>query len=96
MPKKFVVKATSGFAKSLDELPPRKALQIAGKLKTLKTVPLPTGKNRIKKLRGYNPPLYRLRVGDKRILYRISGGEVILLKIVDRKKLKKELKKYLL
>ncbi len=81
--------------KSLDELPPEKALEIAGKLKMLEIAPLPTGKTRIKKLKGFAPPLYRLRVGDKRVLYRISGKEVILLKVIDRRELEKELKKLL-
>lgn len=92
MLQKFVVKASNGFLKDLDELPPTISLAIIGKLKLLEEAPLPTGKNRIKKLKGYNPPLYRLRVGNKRILYRISGNEVVLLKAVDRKELDRELR----
>lgn len=55
MPQKFVVKASKDFLKSLDELSPAVSLAIMGKLKLLEEAPLPTGKNRIKKLKGYNP-----------------------------------------
>ncbi|MEE9258582.1 MAG: hypothetical protein V3U37_03475 [Nitrospinaceae bacterium] len=95
MPEKFAVKVSKSFLKSPDELPPEKALEIAGKLKILEIAPLPAGKTRIKKLKGFSPPLYRLRTGDKRVLYRISGKEVILLKVIDRRELERELKKLL-
>lgn len=95
MQKRFVVKASKNFLKDLSKLSPGVALEVAEKLKILEASPLPVGKNRIKKLKGYAPPLYRLRVRDKRALYRISGNEVALLKIVDRKELEKELKNLL-
>jgi len=93
--KKFVVRSSKVFFKDIDKLPPGIALEITEKLKILEASPLPVGKSRIKKLKGYAPPLYRLRVRDKRVLYRISGNEVVLLKIVDRKELEKELKNLL-
>jgi len=93
--KKFVVKASRSFLQSLDELPPETALKIAEKLKILEIAPLPLGKNRTKRLKGYKPPLYRLRAGDWRVLYRISGNEVALLKNVARKELERELKNLL-
>jgi len=92
LPPKFAVKVSKGFLKSLEELPPERALELAEKLKILETAPLPSGKARIKKLKGFTPPLYRLRVGKKRVLYRISGGQVVLLKMIDRKELDRELK----
>lgn len=95
MLKKFVVKAAKGFLKDLDELPADAAIEIAKKVKMLETAPLPSGKNRVKKLKGFVPPAYRLRVGDKRVIYRITGKEVLLLTIIDRKELKRELKKLL-
>jgi len=93
--KKFDVKLSKRFLKILDELPQDKAVKITGKIRMLESAPLPTGKNRIKKLKGFTPPLYRLRVGDFRVLYRITGKEVILLTAVDRKELERELKKLL-
>ena len=47
--------------------------------------PRPFGKSGIKKLTGYNPPLYRLRIGDYRAYYRILPGEVIVLAMTHRK-----------
>lgn len=95
MQKKFVVKASPIFLKELDELPPDAALEVAKTLKILEAAPLPIGKSRIKKLRGFTPPLYRLRVGSYRVLYRIEGNEVVVLRVIDRKELEKELKRYL-
>jgi mRNA-degrading endonuclease RelE of RelBE toxin-antitoxin system len=31
----------------------------------------------VKQLEGYDPPLFRLRIGDWRLIYRRSGGDVI-------------------
>lgn len=81
--------------KILEGLPNYTAIKITGKLTMLETAPLPAGKNRIKKLKGFTPPLYRLRVGDFRVLYRIMEKDVILLTAVDRKEMDKELKKLL-
>lgn len=81
--------------KILNDLPHDTAVKITGKLTMLETAPLPTGKNRIKKLTGFTPPLYRLRVGDFRVLYRITENKVIVLTAVDRKELERELRKLL-
>ena len=70
------------------------ALQLVKDIKTyLETSPLPFGKSRIKKLTGYNPPLYRLRSGDYRAYYRIFPGEVVILAITQKKDSEKILKK---
>ena len=59
----------------------------------LETRPIPIGKPRIKKLSGYDPPLYRLRSGDFRTYYRIASGEVIVLAVTRRKDSAKRLKR---
>lgn len=92
MPKKFAVKVSRDFLKELDELTPDAALAVAETLKILELAPLPAGKNRVKKLKGITPPLYRLRAGKWRILYRIIGDEIIVLRLVSRKELERELK----
>ena len=51
----------------------------------LETRPIPIGKSRIKKLSGFDPPLYRMRSGDFRAYYRICGGEVVILAVTRRK-----------
>lgn len=55
--------------------------------------PVPFGKSRIKKLAGYDPPLFRLRSGDFRAYYRILGDEVIVLAVTRRKDSGKRLKR---
>lgn len=59
----------------------------------LETRPIPISKPRIKKLSGYEPPLYRLRCGDFRAYYRIASGEVVVLAVARRKDSAKRLKR---
>jgi mRNA-degrading endonuclease RelE of RelBE toxin-antitoxin system len=59
----------------------------------LETRPIPFGKPRIKKLSGFEPPLYRLRSGDFRAYYRIRGDEVIVIAVTRRKDSDKRLKR---
>ena len=42
-------------------------------------------KTRIKRLTGFAPPLYRLRVGDNRIYYRIREQNVVVLAVLPKK-----------
>jgi mRNA interferase RelE/StbE len=48
----------------------------------LRHEPARTSRSRIKKLRGLRRPQYRLRVGDIRVFYDISGATVEILAIV--------------
>ncbi len=59
----------------------------------LEVRPIPFGKSRIKKLTGFDPPLYRMRSGDFRAYYRICEGEVVVLAVVNRKDSDKRLKR---
>jgi len=61
-------------------------------LKTLESAPFPSG-NYIKRLRGFKPPVYRLRSGDFRVLYHIHGNTVTILRAIDRKLLERVLKR---
>ena len=62
-------------------------------LSYLEIRPIPIGKSRIKKLAGFNPPLFRLRSGDFRAYYMISGDEVVILAVTRRKDSEKRLKR---
>ncbi|MGH7252488.1 MAG: type II toxin-antitoxin system RelE family toxin, partial [Nitrospiraceae bacterium] len=42
-------------------------------------------KTRIKRLTGLTPPLYRLRVGDYRVYYRIRERQVVILAVLHKK-----------
>jgi len=59
----------------------------------LETRPIPIGKSRIKKLSGFEPPLYRLRSGDFRAYYRIRGDEVVVIAVMRRKDSDKRLRR---
>lgn len=59
----------------------------------LETRPVPIGKSRIKKLTGFDPPLYRMRSGNFRAYYRISAGEVAILAVMNRKDSDKRLRR---
>lgn len=59
----------------------------------LETRPIPIGKPRIKKLTGFEPPLYRMRSGDFRAYYRICEREVVVLAVTNRKDSDKRLKR---
>jgi mRNA-degrading endonuclease RelE of RelBE toxin-antitoxin system len=59
----------------------------------LEVRPIPIGKPRIKKLAGFDPPLFRLRSGDFRAYYSIRGDEVVVLAVTRRKDSDKRLKR---
>jgi mRNA interferase RelE/StbE len=82
----YTLQLTRAAHRDLKQLPVRIQKQISEDLKTLPSDPFPQG-NRIKKLKGFGVPLFRLRSGDFRVLYRIDGKEIILLRIIDRKML---------
>ena len=66
--------------------------QIQRDLKTLQTSPLPSG-TQIKRLKGFRPPIYRLRSGDFLVLYRIREDKVTVLRVIDRKLLERVIKR---
>ncbi len=93
-PKKFKVIFSPSAQREIEALEADAAIQLAKDIKTyLETSPLPFGKSRIKKMTGYNPPLYRLRSGYFRAYYRIYPHEVAILAITHKKDSEKLLKK---
>jgi len=93
--KRFKVIFSPSAQKEIESLETDDAIQLAKDIKSyLENSPLPFGKKRIKKLTGFEPPLYRLRSGDFRAYYRIISGEVIILAITRKKDSDKALKKY--
>lgn len=92
--KRFEVIFSPSAQRELERLEVDIALQITKSMKTyLETSPLPFGKTRIKKLTGFDPPLYRLRSGDFRVYYRILSRKIIILSITHKKDSEKVLKK---
>lgn len=92
--KRFNVIFSPSSQREIERLEADDAIQLARDIKTyLETSPLPFGKSRIKKMTGYNPPLYRLRSGDFRAYYRIISEDVVVLAITHKKDSEKILKK---
>ena len=52
--------------------------------KHLRNEPMKVSKSRIKRLQGVSRPQYRLRVGDFRVFYDVSGTEVQVLAIIPK------------
>ncbi|MCL4468160.1 MAG: type II toxin-antitoxin system RelE/ParE family toxin [Deltaproteobacteria bacterium] len=88
----FNVQATRSAIDDLQGIPNRFREQIITSIKPLYTTPLLSG-TWIKKLKGFKPPLYRLRSRDYRILYRIEGRNIIIMRVIDRKELEKIIKR---
>ena len=64
--------------RTIDQQP---ALQV---LKTLARF-LKSGEGDIKQLRGYEPPLFRLRAQDYRVFFRDKDDTITIARILDRK-----------
>ena len=89
---RFQVVLTEHAIADLEEIPQQLREQIQRDLKTLQTNPLPSG-TQIKRLRGFRPPIYRLRSGDFRVLYHIREDRVTVLRVIDRKLLERVIKR---
>lgn len=90
----FKVVLTKVAQKDLEELLPKTRLRILRATKGLEASPFPKG-DTIKRLKGARIPLYRLRVGDFRVVYHIDGRKIAVFFIADRKNLKKRLRAFL-
>ena len=84
----FTVQLTKQAAADLDTLPHDARLKVVKDISTLTAHPLPEGKAK-KKLKGFGFPLYRLRAGNYRVLYRIDARLVAIMRVIDRKDLEK-------
>ena len=87
----FKVIFTKLAEKDLNALDPRTRLRILQSTKGLEAFPFPRG-DTVKKLKGAKIALYRLRVGDFRVVYHMDGRKVVVLFVVARKDLEKKLK----
>ena len=92
--KPFKIVFGPAAVRDIEGLEAAEAIPLIKEIQTyLETRPIPIGKPRIKKLAGFEPPLYRLRIGDFRAYYRISGDEVVILGVSRRKDSDKRLKR---
>ncbi|MDP3259482.1 MAG: type II toxin-antitoxin system RelE/ParE family toxin [Thermodesulfovibrionales bacterium] len=92
--KRFKVVFSPAAQHDVEKLEIGIALQLAKDVRNyLEISPFPFGKTRIKRLTGFEPPLYRLRSGDFRVYYRIYQKEVAILAITHKKDSEKFLKR---
>ena len=89
----FQVVLTEHAITDLSDIPKELRDQFHPDLKALESSPHPSPP-KIKRLKGFRPPLYRLRSGDYRVLYRIEGNMVSILRIIDRKLLERVIKRF--
>jgi len=82
----YTIDLAPGAERELKALPPAVASTILQEVEIrLSTDPFKVRKTRIKRLVGFNPPLYRLRVGDYRAYYRIDALRVVILAVLHKK-----------
>jgi len=89
---RFQVTLTEHAVADLGDISKELRDQVLRDLQTLESAPFPS-KTHIKRLKGFRPPVYRLRSGDFRVLYQIRGDVVTVLRIIDRKFLERIIKR---
>jgi mRNA interferase RelE/StbE len=87
----FKVTVTRPAARDLRRIAPNLRLRILKSIRILEEAPLPRG-NTIKRVTSARTPLYRLRTGDYRTLYRIEDRQILILAIIHRSELERRLK----
>jgi mRNA interferase RelE/StbE len=88
----LTIHLTQSAAGDLEAIPDKLRNQIVEAIKSIAEKPLPVG-TAVKKLKGFKPPLYRLRSGDYRVLYRVHGSTILVMRIIDRKDLERAIKR---
>ncbi|MDP3775393.1 MAG: type II toxin-antitoxin system RelE/ParE family toxin [Gemmatimonadales bacterium] len=88
---RFTVQLTRAAVKDLDAVPPVLRRRLAAELRALADLATswPPG---IKRLRGFGFPLYRLRSGDYRVLFRLDEPVVTIMRVINRKDLERTLR----
>ena len=90
MPAPFEVVLSPAAVQDLDALPSSRRDQVLDDLEAFAARPL-AAPPRLKQLRGFKPPLFRLRSGDYRALFRTVGRQLHVYRVVDRKELERVL-----
>jgi mRNA interferase RelE/StbE len=81
----FRVEFTHVAARDLKRLDPYVRSQLLRAATVLAEAPFPSSSGRIKLLVGLQPTHFRLRVGDYRIIYRIEGNHVLIVRVAHRR-----------
>ena len=89
---KFDITLTEHAIADLKDIPKELRDQIHRDLRNLESAPFPSG-TYIRRLKGFRPPVYRLRTGNCRILYHIQENNVMILRVIDRKLLERTIRR---
>jgi len=81
----FRVEFTPAAARDLKRLDPYVRSQLLRAATILSEAPYPSSSGRIKLLVGLQPPHFRLRVADYRMIYRIEGSHVLIVRVAHRR-----------
>ena len=93
--KTFRIELAPGAERDLRQLPSAVQTTILSEAQSrLRLEPYREIKTRIKRLTGIVPPLYRLRVGDYRAYYRITGDMVVVLAVLHKKDSERWLRRF--
>lgn len=88
----YTIQLTRAAWRDLDSAVRSARDEVVEDLRTLEKTPLDRPP-RVRRLRGFPFPLYRLRSGDHRVLHRIDGEVVTILRVIDRKDLERVLRR---
>ena len=80
----YQIELTPRAQRELDELPAKEVVRVAQALFALAEEPRPRG---VRKLTGTAAPMWRIRIGDYRVIYSVSDAarRIIVLRIARRR-----------
>ena len=81
----FSVEFTAAAQRDLKKLDPQVKFQLLKAFAVLSQAPYPGATPRIKLLVGISPRHYRLRIGDYRVIYRIEGTIMLVVRVAHRR-----------
>jgi len=81
----YTIQTSRKVLKQLEKLPLHVKRRFEEILKILKNYPVPIFKYDVKKMKGYEN-VYRVRIGEYRLIYHVKGKKIHLLGISHRKK----------
>jgi mRNA interferase RelE/StbE len=82
---RFEIVLAPDAVEDLKELKANVRVEVRAAMEThLRHAPRKTSRSRIKRLRGVSRPQFRLRVGEVRVFYDVTGGVVEVLAIVAK------------
>ena len=82
---------TKTAQKDLARLPKDRRFQVLQALRTLESWPLLEGMD-IARLKGYAEKIYRLRIGDYRVVFLATEEAIYILRVIPRQGLEKVLR----